>query len=325
MVRRSSVGVVIPAFNAERFLRETLESVDAQTRAPDRVVVVDDGSEDGTVGVVEDWASATDLTVELISQENRGVSSARNIGIDHLSSDLIAFLDADDVWEPHHLGRTVEALEREGDLILCFANHQPFDRSGPIGDLFLGDKRIAQLSKEKREGGVKVIQDGVYASLLTGNYIPPSTTVVCRDRAGEALYFDPDIRRGSDLDYYLNLSKVGPFGYFSERHAWYRRHENNMSHPRREMERLQYAMRIRLKSYAVAAERGLSQHERRATRQALMRTSSGLLYEASRHGIASYFRNALPVLRSPGWPRVLSPKDWLRAVVSSLPLIPGLK
>lgn len=111
------VSVVIPAFQAERFISDAIESVLAQTYPAVECVVVDDGSTDGTAAAVEAYGDG----VTLIRQANRGVAAARNTGIDKSAGQLIALLDADDVWSPRKLAAQVAAWQRrpETGLVLC--------------------------------------------------------------------------------------------------------------------------------------------------------------------------------------------------------------
>jgi len=99
------VSVVIPAYNAENFIVDALESIAKQTVLPKEVIVINDGSRNHTRKVIQDWISQSKMTfsVYLHSQENRGISAARNMGMKKSSGMWIAFLDADDIWENNHL------------------------------------------------------------------------------------------------------------------------------------------------------------------------------------------------------------------------------
>lgn len=101
------MSVVIPVFDGERYLAQTLTSVLTQTRPPDEVVVVDDGSTDRSVEIAVEVAA--DAVV--IRQANRGSSAARNAGVAASSGDLIAFCDADDLWAPTKTARQIAALD----------------------------------------------------------------------------------------------------------------------------------------------------------------------------------------------------------------------
>ena len=104
-----SVSVVIPAYNAERFIGEAIESVLAQTHPPFEVVVVDDGSTDATATVARGYPGVT-----LIQRENGGIGAARNTGVAAATGDWLAFLDADDTWPPDRLSALLAEAEACG-------------------------------------------------------------------------------------------------------------------------------------------------------------------------------------------------------------------
>src|SRR5579864_8402353 len=106
----SLVSVIIPAYNAERFLRYTLASAQAQTYEHVEIIVVDDGSTDSTVDIAL-AAAAADKRVRVLRQENLGVAAARNRALGESRGDFIAPLDADDVWHPQNLALQVAALK----------------------------------------------------------------------------------------------------------------------------------------------------------------------------------------------------------------------
>ena len=106
------ISVVIPVFNGERFLAEAIESCLGQTLAPAEVIVVDDGSTDGSAGVAESFGPP----VRLVGIEHQGVSVARSTGVARSSVDLIAFVDADDLMKPQRLELQVAAMEKQPGL-----------------------------------------------------------------------------------------------------------------------------------------------------------------------------------------------------------------
>ncbi len=116
------VSVVIPVYNTEKFIARAMESALAQTHANLEVIVVDDGSSDNTVAIVEAIA-VRDARVKLLRQPNGGVAKARNLGITCSQGEFIAPLDADDVWMPHKIERQVECMERGGadvGMVYCW-------------------------------------------------------------------------------------------------------------------------------------------------------------------------------------------------------------
>src|SRR5438132_13618593 len=124
------VSVVIPAYNAERFVEEAVRSALGQTLRPVDVVVVDDGSSDRTAAV----AAAVDPKVDVVRTPNRGVAAARNAGAGRARGSVLAFLDADDVWLPTKLAQQVALLGEHADLGLVHCGVQDVDQSGvPLG------------------------------------------------------------------------------------------------------------------------------------------------------------------------------------------------
>jgi glycosyltransferase involved in cell wall biosynthesis len=107
---RWSVAAVIPTYNRATLVRRAIDSVLAQRRPPDEVIVVDDGSTDDTVGALAGYGDA----IRLVEKQNGGVSSARNLGVEESTSDFVAFLDSDDLWYDEHLLRMDRAIAATG-------------------------------------------------------------------------------------------------------------------------------------------------------------------------------------------------------------------
>lgn len=117
-----SVGVVIPVRDGERYLGEAVESVLAQTHSPSDVVVIDDGSADGTVELAQRFAPR----VRCLSQTAAGIGAARNRGVAEVGGDLLAFLDADDTWPAQRLERQLAALSTDPRPDLVFGHMEQF-------------------------------------------------------------------------------------------------------------------------------------------------------------------------------------------------------
>ena len=119
-----TVSVVIPAFDAARYLREAIESVLSQTRPPLELIVVDDGSTDDTAAIAESYGPP--VRVVASGQRVRNIGGARNAGVGVSRGDVLAFLDADDYWEPHWLERGLQALQTEPAPDLVFGRVAEF-------------------------------------------------------------------------------------------------------------------------------------------------------------------------------------------------------
>jgi glycosyltransferase involved in cell wall biosynthesis len=123
-----TISVVVPAYNEERFIAEALDAIFAQTLAPLELIVVDDGSSDGTVEIVGRYADR----VRLIQQENRGCPGAFDTGFREAKGDFVALCPADDIWEPHKLEWQREVLAKNPEVDVAFGAAERFGlASGP--------------------------------------------------------------------------------------------------------------------------------------------------------------------------------------------------
>jgi glycosyltransferase involved in cell wall biosynthesis len=116
------VSVVIPAHNSERYILATLDSVLAQAHRPLEIVVVDDGSSDGTAAMVENYAPG----IRVVKQERRGHPAARNAGIRAATGEFLGFIDHDDLWSPDKLTLQMEAFAKDPELDLVFGHIRNF-------------------------------------------------------------------------------------------------------------------------------------------------------------------------------------------------------
>jgi glycosyltransferase involved in cell wall biosynthesis len=117
------VSVIIPFFNAERFLEEAIESVFGQTYAEWELVLADDGSTDGSPAIAQRYAQRYPGRVRYVAHpghRNRRISATRNLGLDHAEGAYVAFLDADDVWLPHKLAEQVALLESHPEAAMVY-------------------------------------------------------------------------------------------------------------------------------------------------------------------------------------------------------------
>jgi glycosyltransferase involved in cell wall biosynthesis len=115
-VPETTIAVVIPVYNGAAFIHQTLASVAAQSRPVSQVVLVDDGSTDDSLVRVKEWADRLPITV-VEMPVNSGVSAARNAGLATVDTDVVALLDADDIWLPDHVELALDAHQREGGIV----------------------------------------------------------------------------------------------------------------------------------------------------------------------------------------------------------------
>ena len=203
------VSVVIPAYNAETYVKAAVESALRQTHTNVEVVVVDDGSADGTRDVL---ASVSDKRLRVVHQPNSGVALARNSGIEIGRGPFVAFLDADDVWLPTKLARQLAALEANPSWVAVGAFMHHISSSGRIVAMAgqpVGDREREQVRR---------------ARLMP---FPVSSLLVKRrvlDRTG---LFDPEFAKlgqVEDLDFLSRIAAQGDIGCVKDVLGGYRVH-----------------------------------------------------------------------------------------------------
>ncbi len=314
----SSIATLIPAYNAAAHIQQALDSIAAQTRLPDEIVVVDDGSTDDTAAIVTAWSSRhRQLRLQLLRQANQGASAARNAAIHAAHSDHVAFLDADDLLEPDHHARLAQALGRSDAVVCVFGQQSVFTEAGEHCANFLLGKPIEQVAYEVRDDGLRLLGEGLWAALVQGNFIPTSGSMARRQVLVAAGAFDTDLKTSEDRDLWLRVSRLGTLGYLPTRVARKREHDTNLTGNANQMLVRRHALAVIAKQLAEQHRLGLSSAEVDATRQALDAAVRTLLYAASRRGIGA-LRGALDEVRATAPDAAqASPRDWLRALAAS--------
>lgn len=107
------VSIIVPVYKVEEYIARCVESILAQTYQNMQIILVDDGSPDNSVQICQEYAK-DDNRIEIVRQENQGVSVARNNGIDHAAGEYICFVDSDDYIMPNYVSRLVESIESDG-------------------------------------------------------------------------------------------------------------------------------------------------------------------------------------------------------------------
>lgn len=220
------VAVVIPAYNAQRFIEEAVESVRAQTAPAAEIIVVDDGSTDRTAAI----ARATGATV--CSQPNQGPGAARNTAIRSTCQPWIAFLDADDVWAPQKLEAQWVAVRASPDVGAVFTDFMEFNAEGSLGGTFFSQKaHYWGIKRTAVAPGVLVCDaESLRQQFLEGNFIAPSTMLVRRDLLLQIGLFDTALSHMEDRDCWLRLLAVSTMAVVERPLVRTRIHESNLTH-----------------------------------------------------------------------------------------------
>ncbi len=269
----------MPVFNGAAHLAEALDSVLAQSLPAARVVVVDDGSTDGSAALLQRYGDR----ITLVSQTNHGQAHARRTGADTAGGELIAFIDQDDVWDADKLARQVDLMQRFPEAGATYCDHRRIDAGG---------KLLATTGSGYGLRGSGRILD----ALLRGNFILSASLVMIRRSTYEAAGgFLP--QRGfwaDDYSLWLRTAAHAPIVYQAETLVSYRQHAHNTSGDRYEQARGDIQALEELCAHLRAADMtGALPAARRALRDACIGTAMlarqrGDWRQALRHRVAAW-------------------------------------
>jgi glycosyltransferase involved in cell wall biosynthesis len=228
------VSVIIPTFNRAYCLGQAIDSVRSQTHQNTEILVLDDGSTDGTREMIE-RCYASDRRVRYFFHENRGVTATRNRGITLCRGDFVALLDSDDTWSTWKLELQVACLQHCPDVGMVWTDMEAVDPGGAILDrsylrtmysayqwfphkehLFARSLPLAEIVP----GLAAVVRDRslymgeVFSQMIMGNLVHTSTVLLRRDRLLKVGGFDEAFRiSGEDYDFHLRTCREGPVGF----------------------------------------------------------------------------------------------------------------
>lgn len=245
-VEQGGVSIMMPAYNAERFIRTSIESALAQSFTNWELLIVDDGSTDGTF---EAASSFGDPRIRIVRQPNQGESAARNRALGEVRGQYLSFLDADDLYLPDHLRLVMARFAANPGLAGVFTDGYHITEDG---------KQLKSLSSRRRPPRTgRVFDEVVYGSDFFG---PPLCVVLRRDLiVREGLTFNRNIVMGPDWDFFVRFSDLGPFDYVDEKTCLYRVHRTSITGSlgaaRRAAERVKCrTSAIQLRSFATCPE-----------------------------------------------------------------------
>lgn len=203
------VSVVIPVYNCERYIGDAIHSVQAQTYPASEIIVVDDGSSDGTAAAVQACSG-----VKYLRQQNRGEPAARNLGIQHAAGDLIAFLDGDDLWTPDKLALQIPCLQAHPAWAMIYSDMATFDDQGVID------------GSVKERFQITFPQGNIFRQLFQETLFGSGSVVVRKDVFHKVGMFDESLLVGSDYEMWLRIARHFEVGYVDKPLLMYRQHSS---------------------------------------------------------------------------------------------------
>ena len=230
----SLVSVIVPTVNRAHCVARAIDSACGQTHRDLDVVVVDDGSSDGTADLVCS-RYASDTRVRYIRQENQGVASARNTGLRAARGAFIALLDSDDVWRPWKLELQLACLARHPRVGMVWSDMEAIDPAGQVthprflrtmyscwrhypdpGVIFGGADDLARIAPmlAAEVGAGRLYTGEAFSPMIRGNLVHTSTVLLRRDRADQVGFFNEQLKlAGEDFDFHLRTCHAGPVGF----------------------------------------------------------------------------------------------------------------
>lgn len=208
------ISVIIPAYNAEKFITETINSVLAQTYNNIEIIVVDDGSTDSTIEKVKLFGDK----VNIFSQPNSGVSKARNFAVEKSKGELLAFVDADDLWLPTKIEKQFSSISKQ--------------RWSHCDSFYIG---FNQDGKTRRSDLTKQYGGQVFDKLLINNFITTSTILIQKDLFLTHGGFDESLPVLEDWKLWMDIAQKEDIHYLEEPLTQYRVYPGSTSRKAREV------------------------------------------------------------------------------------------
>jgi len=207
------VTVVVPSYDHAPFIERTLRSIVAQTFPPKKLIVIDDGSKDESIAVIEGALKDCPFDAELIARENRGLCATLNEGLANTETEYFAYLSSDDIWLPSFLEEQIALLESRPNAVLAFGHAYLIDEDNNIID---------------RTDNWTPFADGDMLPLLLRGVIFSSPTVVYRTAPLRKYGWNEDARL-EDYELYLKLCTEGDFARNTKVFSAWRQHGTNTS------------------------------------------------------------------------------------------------
>ena len=204
-----SVSIITPTFNSERFIAETILSVQAQTYKDWEIIIVDDCSTDRTAEIVASFQEKDSRIKYLYNSTNKGSAFSRNLALQEAKGKWIAFLDSDDLWHPEKLEKQIEFMTRN-DIHFSYTNYCEIDESS-------------------KEIGVLISGPEVITNKLMRAYCWPGCLTVMYDAEFIGLMQTAEIKINEEYALWIKISSVANCHLLDENLAKYRRHNNSLT------------------------------------------------------------------------------------------------
>jgi len=214
-----TVTAIIPTYNRAQLIREALDSVFAQSRQVDEIIVVDDGSTDNTPEVLRPYGDR----IRYIEQRNSGPGAARNRGLKEAKGDYIAFLDSDDIWVKDKTKIQMDFFNRHPHLDFVFGDMANFT---PTKDNDMPEIKNSEVHNYFTAHSSNL--ERIFDCLIIESVIPTPTVVFKRSCVSRIGFFDEKLKIAEDLDYWLRAARTCRFGFINAVLAKRRRHDGNL-------------------------------------------------------------------------------------------------
>lgn len=229
------VSIVITAYNSEKYIEESIKSAIGQTETDIEIIVVDDGSVDGTIKLARDL-SIQDERIKVYSQPHKGKPSiTRNVGINLAKGEYLCFLDADDRYDSDKVRCQLNMLEVNQRLVGVFHDMKYMSESGePISGSYLQDVDFLYKARDyliKTDDKKYICNNGFY-KFMSLNFAAIHTSTIMIRRAlieSENIRFPEDVIVGEDTQVWWNLAMRGEIGYIDQIFSHYRQHDSSVT------------------------------------------------------------------------------------------------
>lgn len=273
MAKMPLVSVIIPAYNAEVFLRETIQSILDQTWGNLEIIVVDDGSTDTTAEIAKSFGAK----IRYLFQENSGGCAVpRNNGIKHAQGDFLIFLDADDLLPPKRVEEQVRFLQQNAQVGLVFSDYVNFDENGDHPQThFSTCPRLKTLLQDKET----LVIPNACPILAEENFGIASSFMIRNEMKRYAEEFEPSLKSCEDFHFFYRIARHTPTGIINKVGMRRRMHDGNMSsHSSRMFEQ-------GIRAYSWLMDKETNEEAKRLLKRKISRCWEGLARISSNRGL----------------------------------------